>query len=116
MAESRLRRRSRRLQGSALAVGGGSSRRIRLLPDPAWRARHERALVRVAAGLVQDGRLLRAPHPGVLRLVRRRYGGLPRPAAEARLPPVARDRLHLAPAVLPLAAPRRRLRRRGLPL
>ncbi len=32
-----LRRRSRRLQGSALAAGEGSSRRIRLLPDPAWR-------------------------------------------------------------------------------
>ncbi len=37
------------------------------------------------------------------------------PAPEARLPPVARHRLHLAPAVLPLAAPGRRLRRRRLP-
>ena len=34
--------------------------------------------------------------------------------AEARLPPVARDRLHLAASLLPLAAPRRRLRHRGL--
>ena len=45
---------------------------------------------------------------------RRRLGRLPRPHAEARLPAVARHRLHLAAAVLPVAASRRRLRHRRL--
>ena len=73
-----------------------------------------RPLVRVEPAVVQDGRLLRDPHAGVLRRQRRRLGRLPRPAAEARLPAVARHRLHLAAPVLPLAAPRRRLRHRRL--
>ena len=64
--------------------------------------------------LVQDGRLLRDPHARVLRRQRRRLRRLPRPAAEARLPAVARDRLHLAAAVLSVAAAGRRLRHRGL--
>ena len=57
-----------------------------------------RALVRAPPALVQDGGLLRDPHAGVLRLQRRRLGRLPRAPAEARLPPVARHRLHLAAA------------------
>ena len=64
--------------------------------------------------LVQDGGLLRDPHARVLRRQRRRLRRLPRPAAEARLPAVARDRLHLAAAVLSLAAAGRRLRHRRL--
>ena len=64
--------------------------------------------------VVQDRGLLRDPHARVLRRKRRRLGRLPRPAAEARLPAVARDRLHLAAAVLPLAAAGRRLRHRRL--
>ena len=92
---------------SAAGISAGSLR------DPLADSR--RALVRVPAGLVQDRRLLRAAHARVLRLLRRRHRGLPRAPPEARLPGVARRRLHLAPAVLSLAAARRRLRRRGLP-
>ena len=51
--------------------------------------------------MVQARRLLRDPRPRVLRRQRRRLGRLPRPDREARLPAVARDRLHLAAAVLP---------------
>ena len=47
---------------------------------------------------------------GVLRRQRRRLGRLPRADREARLPAVARRRLHLAAAVLQVAAARRRLR------
>ena len=50
----------------------------------------------------------------LLRRQRRRLGRLPRADREARLPPVARRRLHLAAAVLRLAAARRRLRHRRL--
>ena len=42
------------------------------------------------------------------------YGRLPGPDREARLPAVARRRLHLAAADLPVAAARRRLRHRRL--
>ena len=64
--------------------------------------------------MVQDGGLLRDPHARVLRRQRRRLRRLPRPDREARLPAVARRRLHLAAAVLPVAAARRRLRHRRL--
>ena len=73
-----------------------------------------RPLVRGRAALVQDGGLLRDPHARVLRRQRRRLGRLPRADREARLPPVARRRLHLDAAVLRLAAARRRLRHRRL--
>ena len=71
-------------------------------------------LVRAEPALVQDVDLLRDPHAWVLRRQRRRLGRLPRPHREARLPAVARHRLHLAPAVLPEPAARRRLRHRRL--
>ena len=64
--------------------------------------------------MVQAGGLLRDPHPRLLRRQRRRLRRLPRPDREARLPAVARHRLHLAAAVLPVAAARRRLRHRRL--
>ena len=65
---------SGRLQGSAppqAADRAAGFRPLRILPG---RGKHERrrALVRVAAGLVQDGGLLRAAHARVLRLVGRR--------------------------------------------
>ena len=50
----------------------------------------------------------------LLRRQRRRLRRLPRADREARLPAVARRRLHLAAAVLHLAAARRRLRHRRL--
>ena len=68
------------------------------------------AVVRGRAAVVQARGVLRDPHPRLLRRQRRRLGRLPGPDREARLPPVAGDRLHLAAAVLPLAAARRRLR------
>jgi hypothetical protein len=52
--------------------------------------------------------------PRLLRRQRRRHRRLPRADREARLPAVARRRLHLAAAVLPVAAARRRLRHRRL--
>ena len=67
-------------------------------------------VVRGRPALVQARRLLRDPHPRLLRRQRRRLRRFPRAHREARLPPVARDRLHLAAAVLRLAAARRRLR------
>ena len=73
-----------------------------------------RPLVRGRAAVVQDGGLLRDPHAGVLRRQRRRLRRLPRADREARLPAVAGRRLHLAAAVLQVAAARRRLRHRGL--
>ena len=51
---------------------------------------------------------------GVRRQQRRRHRRPQRPDREARLPAVARRRLHLAAAVLPLPAARRRLRRQRL--
>ena len=73
-----------------------------------------RPLVRARPAVVQARRLLRDPHPRLLRRQRRRLRRLPRADREARLPAVARRRLHLAAAVLPLAAARRRLRHRRL--
>ena len=60
--------------------------------------------------LVPAGGLLRGPRPRVLRLQRRRHRRPPGPHREARLPRVARRRLPLAAALLPVAAARRRLR------
>ena len=71
-------------------------------------ARQPRGVTRPA--LVQAGGLLRGPGPRVRRQQRRRHRRLPRPHREARLPAVARRRLPLAAAVLPVAAARRRLR------
>ena len=71
-------------------------------------------LVRGRPAVVQERGLLRDPHPRVLRRQRRRLRRLPRADREARLPAVARRRLHLAAAVLPVAAARRRLRHRRL--
>ena len=64
--------------------------------------------------MVQARGLLRDPHPRLLRRERRRLRRLPRADREARLPPVARDRLHLAAADVRLPAARRRLRHRRL--
>ena len=71
-------------------------------------------LVRARPAVVQARGLLRDPHPRLLRRQRRRHRRLPRADREARLPPVARDRLHLAAADVRLAAARRRLRHRRL--
>ena len=78
------------------------------------RPRAARAVVRGRPALVQARGLLRDPHPRLLRRQRRRLGRPPRADREARLPAVARHRLHLAAADVPVAAPRRRLRHRRL--
>ena len=70
----------------------------------------DQPVVRGRAAVVQARGLLRDPHPRLLRRQRRRLGRLPRADREARLPAVAGDRLHLAAAVLRVAAARRRLR------
>ena len=72
------------------------------------------ALVRARPAVVQARGLLRDPPARVLRRQRRRLGRLPRADREARLPAVARRRLHLAAADVPLPAARRRLRHRRL--
>ena len=51
MAKRGVRRRSRRLQGCAPAGGGGSSRRIRLLPNPA--GEQDKEMHRVGVAFVQ---------------------------------------------------------------
>ena len=71
-------------------------------------------MVRARAALVQDGRVLRDPHPRLLRRQRRRLRRLPRADRQARLSPVDRRRLRLAAADVQLAAARRRLRHRRL--
>ena len=58
----------------------------------------ERHWFEARPAVVQARGLLRDPHPRLLRRQRRRLGRLPRPDREARLPAVARDRLHLAAA------------------
>ena len=72
------------------------------------------AVVRVRPAVVQARGLLRDPHPGLLRLERRRLGRPARHPGQARLPAVARRRLHLAAADVRKPAARRRLRHRGL--
>ena len=64
--------------------------------------------------MVQAGRLLRDPHSRLLRRQRRRRRRLPRALRQARLPPVAGDRLHLAAADVREPAAGRRLRHRRL--
>ncbi len=64
--------------------------------------------------MVQAGGLLRDPPARLLRRQRGRLRRLPRAHREARLPPVARHRRHLAAADVRLAAARRRLRHRRL--
>ena len=71
-------------------------------------------MVRARAALVQDGRVLRDPHPRLLRRQRRRRRRLPRADREARLSAVDRRRLRLAAADVPVAVARRRLRHRRL--
>ena len=71
-------------------------------------------MVRGRAAVVQARGVLRDPHPRLLRRQRRRLGRLPRPDREARLPPVARHRLHLAAARSTDPPARRRLRHRRL--
>ena len=61
------------------------------------------AVVRVRPAVVQARRLLRDPHPRLLRLQRRRLGRPARAPRQARLPAVARRRLHLAAADVRLA-------------
>ena len=101
---------------------------VRLEPGPEPRAaggasaaataadarRARRPVVRVRPAVVQARGLLRDPHPRLLRLERRRLGRPARHPGEARLPAVARRRLHLAAADLRVAAARRRLRHRRL--
>ena len=81
----------------------------RVVPDMSEQQWFERD-----AALVQDGRLLRDPHPRLLRRERRRLRRLPRADRQARLSPVDRRRLRLAAADVQLAAARRRLRHRRL--
>src|SRR5919197_6594793 len=82
---------------------------LRALPEP----RSEQQDVG-RSSLVQDGCLLRAVRPRLPGRQRRRQRRLPWPQRAARLPAVARRRLHLAAPDLPVAAARRRLRRGGL--
>ena len=65
--------------------------------------------------LVQGRGRLPAARQGVLRLERRRHRRFPGTHREARLRQGSRRQHDLAAAVLPVAAARRRLRRRGLP-
>ncbi len=67
-------------------------------------------LPRRRAALVPGRHHLRAARALVLRQRRRRRGGPPRSHGEARIPPGSRGHRGLAPALLPLAPPRRRLR------
>ena len=60
-------------------------------------------VVRLRPELVPVGRLLRDPRPRVRRRQRRRHRRLRRAHRPARLPPVARRRLHLAAADVPVA-------------
>ena len=62
----------------------------------------------------KDAVIYQAARPGVLRQRRRRHRRFSRADAQARLHPVARRVVRLAPAVLPVAAARRRLRHRAL--
>src|SRR3954451_6933669 len=80
---------------------------------PAARGLLAEPLVRARPALVQARGLLRDPPSRLLRRQRRRLRRLPRPHREARLPCVARRRLHLAAADVRLPAARRRLRHRG---
>ena len=73
-------------------------------PQPRSPRPRSRPVVRVRPAVVQARGLLRDPHPRLLRRQRRRHGRLPRPDREARLPAVARRRLHLAAADVPVAA------------
>ncbi len=72
------------------------------------------AVVRVRSAVVPACGLLRDSSARVLRRKCRWVRRLPRVDRKARLPAVARRRLHLAPADVPLAASRRRLRHRRL--
>ena len=74
-----------------------------------WYARSRRP------ALVQGRHHLRAARQGLLRQQRRRHRRLSRADREARLPAGPGRHLHLAAAVLPVAAARRRLRHRRLP-
>ena len=110
-------RRALRLAHRAATTSASTRRRAG--PRPAWSRRDDPpqrpgALVRGQPAVVQDGGLLRDPPARLLRRQRRRLGRLPRPDREARLPAVARHRLHLAAADVRLAAARRRLRHRRL--
>ena len=90
------------MQGSTTSTGG-------CLPCPDRRTTADRQ-----SALVPRRGHLPGPRPRILRQQRRRHRRLPRADAEARLHPVARRHGHLAAAVLPVAAPRRRLRHRAL--
>ncbi len=76
--------------------------------------RRHRGADRPAAGVVPHGGLLRGAGAVVPRLRRQRHRRLRRPGPAARLPRLARRRLPVAPAVLPLPAARRGLRRERL--
>ena len=75
--------------------------------DGPWSSRARR---RGRRAVVPEGRLLRGPHPGLLRRQQRRHRRPQGPHREARLPPVAGRRLPVAAALLPVAPARRRLR------
>ena len=79
---------------------GGGDVTTRTTLDPLW---------------YKDAVIYETARQGVLRRQRRRHRRLPGPDGEARLPGDARRHLPLAPAVLPVAAARRRLRHRRLP-
>ncbi len=74
----------------------------------------KKAEQRQRSSLVQGRHHLRAARPRLRRLQQRRHRRLPGPDLRARLSAGSRRHLHLAPAVLPVAAARRRLRHRQL--
>src|SRR4051812_41864664 len=77
-------------------TGRCDDRRARAQPGGDARGADPDPVVRVRSAVVQARRLLRDPHPRLLRLERRRLGRPAGDPGEARLPPVARRRLHLA--------------------
>jgi hypothetical protein len=83
-------------------------------PAPAMRPRPPPARIDAASRLVQGRDHLPAAHQGLPGFERRRHRRLRRPDAAARLCAGTGRHGHLAPAVLPLAAARRRLRHRRL--
>ena len=85
---------------------------VRTSPPEPMRRRPQ--LLRDDPHLVQGRDRLPAPRQGVLRRHRRRDGGLRGADAEARLHRRPGRHGHLAAAVLPVAAPRRRVRHRRL--
>ena len=98
-----------------MATRPGRARQAgRRAPPPGPRREPPAAGDRRRGALVQGRDHLRGAGPRLPRQQRRRDRRLPGPDREARLHPRPRRHRDLAPAVLPVAAPRRRLRHRRL--